>query len=109
MLNPPCSYCNAACCKQFGNHEYAVALFPDEHYLGEIEISQDALGGKALPYVNGKCIYLDNNDKCTIYLNRPQLCRNFNCCDGYKAKGEFHSYFLEDNHHVVELIEKHAI
>lgn len=29
---------------------------------------------------DGSCIYQDNKTKlCTIYENRPQSCRNFNC------------------------------
>ena len=50
-----------------------------------------------LPYKDGKCVYLGDDDKCTIYESRPERCREFNCVNGYKCKGEYHSYFLEDH------------
>ena len=29
-------------------------------------------------WVAGKCMYLDSNDRCTIYEERPQICRKHN-------------------------------
>lgn len=62
-----------------------------------------------LPYKDGKCVYLGEDDRCTIYESRPERCREFNCVNGYKCKGEHHSFFLEDHPEVVNLIELHVI
>ncbi len=113
MNNPPCEYCTACCCKQT-THQFAVLL--DEN---EVEAFDKACLVKshednnittwALPYENRKCVYLGDNDRCKIYNKRPRRCREFNCVNGYKCKGEHHSFFLEDNPGVVSLIELHVI
>jgi len=104
---PPCEKCQAYCCKQRG-HDFAVLLADDE-----VEQYEHAGLNKdqewCLPYVDGKCVYLGDDDRCSIYDRRPQLCRDFNCVLGYKLKGDCHSYFLEDHPEVVSLIELHVI
>ena len=68
----------------------------------------DTLGSfMAIPYKDGTCIYLDgDSNMCRIYDRRPNLCREFNCLDGYKCRADGgHSFFLNDNEKVVRLIE----
>ena len=116
---PPCEQCQAYCCKQRG-HDFAVLL--DEHEVERFDqacLVKDVIPNLGfrdedepawcLPYKDGKCVYLGEDDRCTIYERRPERCREFNCVNGYKCKGEYHSYFLEDHPEVVTLIELHVI
>lgn len=113
---PPCEHCSAYCCKQRG-HDFAVLL--EEHEVERFDqacLVRDVVPNLGitdsewcLPYKDGKCVYLGDDDKCTIYESRPERCREFNCVNGYKCKGEYHSYFLEDHPEVVKLIELHVI
>lgn len=106
-MNPPCDQCTAVCCKQTGQHTAAVFLLEYEVDYENIVVD-DGMGEdvRAIPYVNGKCFYLAENNKCSIYDRRPTLCREFTCLAGYNLKGEGnHGFFLEDHPEVVQLIE----
>ena len=106
-LSPPCEQCQAYCCKQRG-HDFAVLLEESEVERFDLAcLVKDQ--GWCLPYVDGKCAYLGDDDRCTIYESRPKRCREFNCINGYKCKGEYHSFFLEDHPEVVSLIKLHVI
>ena len=66
---------NKLCCKVF-----LVPLTPEEHksnmYLLDLEyleINMIIVRKK----INGECIYFENG--CTIYVNRPEACREYNC------------------------------
>lgn len=113
MKEPPCEYCTAVCCKQT-THKFAVLLEEDEVDAFDqacLIQSPEKDGDTAwcLPYKNKKCVYLNDNDRCGIYDRRPKRCREFNCVNGYKIRGEHHSFFLEDHPKVVSLIELHVI
>src|SRR5688572_23994013 len=97
----PCTCCTAACCRQNG-HDYAALLRGDETrkfaaFGVEVAIRGDdgrVLVEGVLPYVNGRCQFLGENDLCTIYDDRPAACRAFECVadfnrDGVGAHGEF--------------------
>lgn len=72
----------------------------------ETTVADDGIGNmvRGIPYVNGKCFYLTEENRCSIYNRRPTLCQEFNCVVGYNNNGR-HSFFLDDNPEVVELIE----
>lgn len=55
-----CSSCNAACCKSL----------------------VDELG---IPHHNGVCLFLDQDNKCSIYADRPLICR---VDEGFEKFGE---------------------
>lgn len=119
LPDPPCDHCQAYCCKQsqpdINYPAYAVDIMPEEeHLFPEAIKTVCSLSGssKSLPYIDGKCIHLGPDDRCSIYDRRPQLCRAFNCLAAYKAKGDgkggmIHAHFLEDNDALVSLIETH--
>ena len=39
----------------------------------------------------GSCIYLDSNNKCSIYENRPSVCRDFICQKGWHLAPVVHA------------------
>lgn len=85
--------CRAMCCKLGGG----VALTPDEINSGKFEtenfcIEKKCLCGKdtecyhkivQLKTEDGRCIYLGDDDMCTIYERRPRMCRNYFCSTGH--------------------------
>jgi uncharacterized protein len=44
--------------------------------------------------VNGRCIYLDDNDLCSIYDQRPPTCRNHNP-PGCERFGRWYHYWID--------------
>ena len=109
----PCDLCSAACCKQNG-HAYAVLLRDDEirkfaPFAIDVPIS-DADNRpsyeRVLPYINGRCQFLGDNDRCTIYDDRPRACRAFQCVDSYNAGGVArHGVFLQRNGRVRQMLD----
>lgn len=108
----PCGQCWAACCKQNG-HAYAALL------QGEEEVRRfrpwavtgrfrDASGGEAtewvIPYVDGRCPFLGDDDRCNIYDARPAGCRQFQCTTHFNPAGG-HGVFLDRNPDVRRLLE----
>ena len=108
----PCQQCHANCCKQNG-HEYAVLLEGHERRrfaAYSVEARFDDGGAprveRVLPYVRGRCQFLDWNDRCTIYEDRPMNCRRFQCIPSYNQKGlGKHGEFLQRNSDVLSLLE----
>ena len=82
----PCDQCVAACCKQNG-HEFAAILDEDERrrfgpfaQMVAIRRSDGTLVSEfVLPYRDGRCQFLGDDDRCTIYDDRPRACRVFEC------------------------------
>jgi Fe-S-cluster containining protein len=111
----PCERCVAACCKQNG-HDYAVLLEGDEarkfaafSVTVRIETGTQLVSERVLPYRNGRCIFLGDDDRCTIYDDRPANCRRFECISGFHMRGadlNRHSEFLMRNPRVAELLER---
>jgi hypothetical protein len=114
----PCDRCVAACCKQWGP-DYAVLLCGDEvrkfaPFAVDITIEREELAAEAaspvrrlvvekvLPYVNGRCQFLGPDDRCTIYQDRPQACREFECTPRFKLPA--HDLFLRRNPAVLKLL-----
>ena len=108
----PCQLCTAACCKQNG-HDYAALLRGDEtrKFAAFCVDAPMRDGGrvlieKVLPYVNGRCQFLGDDDRCTIYEDRPQACRAFQCVDHFNRDGiGAHGPFLARNAPVLRMLE----
>src|SRR5438067_1111779 len=110
----PCAQCAANCCKQNG-HEYAALLQGDERrkfapfaLLVKIQHPTHPVIEHVLPYRDGRCTCLGPDDRCTIYEDRPQSCRQFECITGYHQAGSnvtSHSAFLQANPTVRELLD----
>ena len=43
---------------------------------------------RVLPYRDGRCQFLGDDDRCTIYEDRPANCRRFECCAGVSPAGQ---------------------
>jgi Fe-S-cluster containining protein len=111
----PCFDCRAVnCCRQNG-HEYAVLLEESEHarfrpFAIDIPIMH---GGsrfieKVLPYRDGRCQFLGDDNRCLIYEDRPINCRRFQCIDYYHHRGATpgeHGQFLIRNPDVREMLD----
>jgi len=108
----PCDRCTAACCKQNG-HEYSALLEGDEirrfaPYSIDARIRRDDMIviEKVLPYVNGRCIFLGEDDRCLVYEARPNACRRFECVREFNRGGvDSHGEFLCRNPAVLELLK----
>jgi Fe-S-cluster containining protein len=59
---------------------------------------------RVLPYRDGRCQFLDADDRCTIYDDRPVNCRRFECAPGFHHDGN-HSEFLRRNPDVLAMLE----
>jgi len=100
----PCETCRANCCKQNG-HDFAVLLQDDEPrkfaaYSINVAIEQDGriITERVLPYIKGRCQFLDADDRCKIYEDRPRACRQFECVRYYNELGiGRHGRFLQLN------------
>ncbi|GGA47334.1 YkgJ family cysteine cluster protein [Okeania sp. KiyG1] len=78
-------YCRAQCCGLKGicvapeEQEYAKYESYFDHQIGALVLKRDA---------DGMCYALDRQMKtCTIYENRPQVCRDFHCTRGADMRG----------------------
>jgi Fe-S-cluster containining protein len=110
--NSPCERCTAACCKQNG-HDYAALLVGGEtRKFAPFAIDVKIRAGhrivteRVLPYVNGRCTFLGADDRCTIYEDRPDSCRAFECVVQFNRDGTGqHGEFLHRNVEVREMLE----
>lgn len=108
----PCPQCSACCCKQNG-HDYAV-LLRDEEVRRFAPFAIDApmqqkgriILEKVLPYRDGRCQFLGDDDRCLIYQDRPSACREFQCTPAYNQLGlGQHGLFLQRNPQVRHLLD----
>jgi Fe-S-cluster containining protein len=109
----PCHLCTAACCKQNG-HAYAALLRGDEirrfaPFAIDVPIQTDSgtIFERVLPYRDGRCQFLGDDDRCTIYQDRPMSCRLFQCVEQFNSEssGE-HGAFLKRNPSVRSMLEQ---
>jgi Fe-S-cluster containining protein len=110
----PCHRCVAACCTQNG-HEYAVLLEGDERrkfapFAVEARVDKATHVGveRVLPYRDGRCVFLGDDDRCLIYDDRPLNCRRFQCVGAFNRGGAAlggHGPFLERNPAVLALLQ----
>ena len=68
-MDMQCSQCGL-CCKIFSFAPDNNAPKHVDKWFGEMTI---------IPIGYGKCPYLGDDNKCTVYKTRPEVCRNFNC------------------------------
>jgi Fe-S-cluster containining protein len=110
----PCDRCFAACCKQNG-HEFAAILQGDDERRRFAAFSVDVTfargdgsiaAERVLPYVGGRCQFLADGDRCTIYDDRPRACRQFECAPQFNRDGlGRHGKFLSRNPRVLRILE----
>lgn len=109
----PCDACHAACCRQNG-HAYAALLKDQEvrrfapfSVQATLRHEQRIVSERVLPYVAGRCQFLGDDDRCTIYEDRPAACRAFQCIAHFNAEGiGRHGVFLQRNPRVRALLEE---
>ena len=108
----PCHLCRANCCRQNG-HNYAVLLDASEWrkfapFCVELQVQGGACATteRVLPYRDGRCQFLDDDARCTIYEDRPINCRRFECAPGFDGGGGGggHSEFLRRNPDVLAML-----
>ncbi|MDB5295966.1 MAG: hypothetical protein JWO31_1949 [Phycisphaerales bacterium] len=110
----PCGRCYAACCKQNG-HDWSVLLQGDDERrrfrpwaLDAAVVGDDGrpVVEKVLPYRDGRCVFLGDDDRCAVYDVRPRSCRRFECTTHFGRHGVGrHGRFLELNPRVREVLE----
>lgn len=110
----PCHLCYAACCRQNG-HDYAVLLEGDERrrfgpFAMDVRIGDGPVTvvERVLPYRDGRCVFLGEDDRCTIYDDRPVNCRRFQCVRYFHQAGASrtrHGEFLRRNPQVLQILE----
>ena len=85
-------YCESACCQIYDNVELTVEEAKSGRYKFVEEdpncdcttcITMRKLGIKysLAKTPDYSCVYLDERKMCSIYLTRPQTCRNYTCKD----------------------------
>ena len=111
----PCGSCWAACCKQSVS-EFAVLLHGDGErrrfaaWSVTLPVRDGADGTlrheRVIPYRDdAKCPFLGDDDRCTIYNDRPAACRAFECTRHYHQHGQgTHGVFLRGNPNVAGLL-----
>lgn len=106
---PPCDKCHGACCRATSRWPYAVEIMKKELDKFPEAVLMHSPYGKlvpVLPYIDGKCVHLSDDNRCQIYDRRPQICQEFTCVSGYMLYSDgTHGRFLRTNPDVTTLIE----
>lgn len=72
--------CNALCCKRYSlvlsEKEMNAVVGDKEKALRVAGKLKPRMGGGYLLNIDGGCPALDKNNHCTVYKNRPSVCRN---------------------------------
>jgi hypothetical protein len=85
-------------------HEYA--RFAPFSSIVPMDSGGERVWERVLPYVGGRCQFLGEDDRCTIYEDRPLSCREFECVRCYNAGGVGrHGRFLDLNPDVRVLLD----
>jgi Fe-S-cluster containining protein len=110
----PCGRCNAQCCRQTVS-EYAVLLADDDErqrfaawsiWLNVADESEVSRLERVIPYRAGRCPFLADDDRCSIYADRPAACRAFECVRHFNQHGPGgHGYFVARNAIVRSMLE----
>lgn len=93
--------CEGVCCRI----DWAISITLDEYESGlyEVDVICSLTGKECEKDVDtcidrsyrlkrkedGSCVYLDSNNKCNIYENRPRVCRDFSCKGGWRLVSVF--------------------
>ncbi|MEM6562255.1 MAG: YkgJ family cysteine cluster protein [Planctomycetota bacterium] len=104
----PCERCTAVCCKRTVT-DYAVLLegADEERRFGpwsETVVLDGNQSRRVIPYRADRCPFLGDDDRCTIYADRPLHCRRFECTKFFDSGGG-HGTFLRQNADVLALLE----
>jgi uncharacterized protein len=94
----PCANCPALCC-----HDLAVPIdrprlkadIDDLKWQLRYDNVHAAIRNRRwYMVINGRCIYLDDHDLCTVYDSRPETCRDHNPpqCERF---GRWYQYWLD--------------
>ena len=92
--------CAAACCREWNvilsTEEYKTGLYEAEQrcLLTEKTCEKDVTTCIDMTYqlkkrADGACIHLDDDSRCSIYENRPKVCRDFTCKGGWRLASVF--------------------
>lgn len=112
----PCGQCRAACCVRSVS-EYAILLQTDDERrrfapwslsLAVRDAEEVVRHERVIPYRHdtGRCPFLGEDNRCTIYEDRPQSCRDFECTRHFNQHGPGrHGMFLEGNRDVANLMD----
>jgi Fe-S-cluster containining protein len=84
-----CKSCEALCCR-YGKASILVSS-KEKARLEKLGASFDEEGME--PELDGCCFFLKDN-RCSIYKQRPEGCKNFDCRDVYPNK----TFFAQDFH-----------
>lgn len=110
----PCGQCHAACCRQSVS-EFAVLLQTESERRRFASWSVDlpvrdgerVVAERVIPYRSGRCPFLSEDDRCTIYEDRPQSCRDFECTRHFNQAGRIeHGLFLQGNPRVAGMLTR---
>jgi len=76
-MNPICGYCNKGCCHNFqiidGNTDKDINLYQNYYYTRLMRVVLK-------PNNRFRCLEFDyKKGKCTIYNERPNICREYKC------------------------------
>lgn len=88
-----CSRCSALCCKYFALEIDAPVTKNDfeniRWYISHQKTSVFIQQGKWFLNVKNRCRYLDGNNRCTVYEQRPAICRRLDAsgCEYHHIDG----------------------
>ncbi|MEM8875935.1 MAG: YkgJ family cysteine cluster protein [Planctomycetota bacterium] len=104
----PCGKCTAVCCKQTITEHAVLLEGPDEERRfgpwSETFVLNGNQSRRVIPYRAGRCPFLGEDDRCTIYDDRPLHCRRFECTKFFDHRGQ-HGHFLRTNNDVLRLLK----
>ena len=96
-IKDDCASCEALCCRNLsmmiGKPETPSEVEDLRWQLHFDTVKVYIRNRRWYQLVEGNCSYLDDNNRCTIYADRPNKCRRYNPpeCELY---GEFHDTML---------------
>jgi len=88
-----CDKCSALCCKYFALEIDKPASKNDfeniRWYISHEKTSVFIQGGKWFLNVKNRCKHLDSGNRCSVYENRPAICRRLdaNGCEYHNLNG----------------------
>ena len=77
--DPRCSLCDGACCRGFPSVELTWEEYERLRELGAARLLLP-LAGPPLLLIDYCCEFLSDG-RCTVYADRPAICRRFTCED----------------------------
>lgn len=83
--SPACSACAADCCRGFPAIELSAGEYARLKKLGARRL-EFTLAGRFYLLIDYHCEFLEAG-RCSIYADRPHICRFFACDDALSAAG----------------------